>query len=108
MTLEIFLILASGFRVFKAHFLVKIFLIKKRVRRLQKYMWKIEKESVIHSFIYFNFNCCPLVSYFFVHVNPQIKLSKYKNIILELHLTIMKVIMKLYLKNIVRQSRTLK
>ena len=32
--------------------------------RLQKYMGKPEKTVIINSFIYANFNCCPLFLYF--------------------------------------------
>ena len=44
---------------------------------LQRYMGSQEMNTIVNSFIYANFNCCPLVWHFF-HANP-VKLSKFKN-----------------------------
>ena len=51
------------------------------ISRLQKYMGEKEKESIINSFIYSTI--VPLFG-IFVYVNPQIKLRKYRNVVLEL------------------------
>ena len=44
---------------------------------LQRYMGSQEMNTIVNSFIYANFNYCPLVWHFF-HANP-VKLSNFKN-----------------------------